>query len=122
MRNAVLAGLIVAAAFAAGGAQAADTPKAYVIGEVNVTDPKEYKTYIAAATPLVAKFGGIYIARGGRTAPLEGAPPAGRIVLIQFPSLVAAQAFESSPEYLKVAPIRQRASTGRFFIVEGTAP
>lgn len=122
MRNAVLAGLIIAAAFVAGGARAADAPKAYVIGEVNVTDPEGYKTYIAAATPLVAKFGGIYIARGGRTVPLEGAPPAGRIVLIQFPSLAAAQAFETSPEYLKVAPIRQHASTERFFIVEGRAP
>ncbi len=114
---------LAAMAVAAIGARAADaTPKAYVIGEVNVTDAEAYKTYAAKTSPIVAKFGGIYIARGGRSVPVEGAPPAGRIILIQFPSLAAAQAFEGSAEYLKVAPIRQRASTGRFFIVEGAAP
>ncbi|MEO7053357.1 MAG: DUF1330 domain-containing protein [Rhizomicrobium sp.] len=121
MRKMMWAVLAIAAATT--GARAADvTPKAYVIGEVNVTDAETYKTYAAKTSPIVAKFGGIYIARGGRSVPVEGAAPAGRIVVIQFPSLAAAQAFESSEEYLKVAPIRQRSSTGRFFIVEGTAP
>lgn len=112
---------VLAIAAAATGARAAE-PKAYVIGEVNVTDAETYKTYAAKTSPIVAKFGGVYIARGGRSVPVEGAAPAGRIVVIEFPSLAAAQAFESSAEYLKVAPIRQRSSTGRFFIVEGTAP
>lgn len=101
---------------------ASKTPKAYVIGEVNVTDPETYKTYAAKTSPIVAKFGGIYIARGGQSVPVEGAGPAGRVVVIEFPSLAAAKAFEASAEYLKVAPIRQRSSTGRFFIVEGMAP
>ncbi|MEP6830385.1 MAG: DUF1330 domain-containing protein [Rhizomicrobium sp.] len=121
-RNIMVAALVIAG-FAATGARAADAPmRAYVVGEVNVTDAQTYKTYIAATTPIVAKFGGVYVARGGRSVPVEGAPPAGRIIMIQFPSLAAAQAFEGSAEYLKVAPIRQRSSTGRFFIVEGTTP
>ncbi|MBN9546533.1 MAG: DUF1330 domain-containing protein [Alphaproteobacteria bacterium] len=126
MRKIIGAALIVAAMAAAVSAEAADTalkpPKAYVIGEVNVTDAQTYKTYAAKTSPIVAKFGGIYIARGGQTVPVEGAGPAGRVVVIEFPSLAAAKAFEASAEYLKVAPIRQRSSTGRFFIVEGTAP
>jgi uncharacterized protein (DUF1330 family) len=120
MRKLMCAALAITA-LAATGARAA-APKAYVIGEVNVTDAETYKTYAAKTSPIVAKFGGIYIARGGRSVPVEGTPPAGRIILIQFPSLAAAQAFESSAEYLKVAPIRQRSSTGRFFIVEGAMP
>jgi uncharacterized protein (DUF1330 family) len=124
MRNIMRVTLAAAAitGFTTAIARAADVPKAYVVGEVNVTDPEGYKAYAAATSPIVAKFGGTYIARGGRSVPVEGAPPAGRIVLIQFPSLAAAQAFEGSAEYLKVAPIRQHASTGRFFIVEGAAP
>ena len=125
MRDMMRAALAVAAIMvAATGARGADAkaPKAYVIGEVNVTDAETYKTYAAKTSPIVAKFGGIYIARGGQTVPVEGAGPAGRIVVIEFPSLAAAKAFESSAEYLRVAPIRQRSSTGRFFIVEGTAP
>lgn len=124
--GAVLMAAAMAAATHAGAADAvpkvAKAPRAYVIGEVNVTDPETYKTYAAKTSPIVAKFGGIYIARGGQTVPVEGAGPAGRIVVIEFPSLAAAKAFEASAEYLKVAPIRQRSSTGRFFIVEGTAP
>ena len=127
MRNSLRTVLAIAALGAAATqAWAADaapkTPKAYVIGEVNVTDMDTYKTYAAKTSPIVAKFGGIYIARGGASVPVEGAAPAGRIVVIEFPSLAAAKAFEASPDYLKVAPIRQRSSTGRFFIVEGTAP
>ena len=122
----IMALAIAAIAAAATHGWAADaaskTPKAYVIGEVNVTDPETYKTYAAKTSPIVAKFGGIYIARGGQSVPVEGAGPAGRVVVIEFPSLAAAKAFEASAEYLKVAPIRQRSSTGRFFIVEGTAP
>ena len=119
----VLIAAAMAAATHAGAAEAGSkAPKAYVIGEVNVTDPETYKTYAQKTSPIVAKFGGIYIARGGQTVPVEGAGPAGRIVVIEFPSLAAAKAFEASAEYLKVAPIRQRSSTGRFFIVEGTAP
>ena len=124
MRDMMRAALAVAAiTVVATGARAAGAPpKAYVIGEVNVTDPDTYKTYAAKTSPIVAKFGGIYIARGGQTVPVEGTAPAGRIVVIEFPNLAAAKAFEGSAEYLKVAPIRQRSSTGRFFIVEGTAP
>lgn len=126
MRKIMGAALIAAAMAAATHAGAADAglkaPKAYVIGEVNVTDAETYKTYAQKTSPIVAKFGGIYIARGGQTVAVEGAGPAGRIVVIEFPSLAAAKAFEASAEYLKVAPIRQRSSTGRFFIVEGTAP
>jgi uncharacterized protein (DUF1330 family) len=123
MRKIIGAALILAAmATPAWAADAPKSAKAYVIGEVNVTDPATYKTYAEKTSPIVAKFGGIYIARGGQTVPVEGAGPAGRIVVIEFPSLAAAKAFEASAEYLKVAPIRQRSSTGRFFIVEGTAP
>jgi uncharacterized protein (DUF1330 family) len=120
--GAVLAAMTAMAVHAQAADAAPKTPKAYVIGEVNVTDMDTYKTYAAKTSPIVAKFGGIYIARGGASVPVEGAAPAGRIVVIEFPSLAAAKAFEASPDYLKVAPIRQRSSTGRFFIVEGTAP
>lgn len=128
MLRKIIGAALAAAAMAAAtiGARAADAtpkaPKAYVIGEVNVTDPETYKTYAEKTSPIVAKFGGTYIVRGGQSVPVEGAAPAGRIVVIQFTSLAAAKAFEASAEYLAVAPIRQRSSTGRFFIAEGTAP
>ncbi len=107
-----------------GAIHAAEAPalKAYVVGEIDVKDAEGYKAYVAAATPLVAKFGGVYLARGGRTAAVEGAAPAGRVVVLQFPSLEAAQTFMKSPEYTKVADIRHHTASSRLFIVEGLAP
>ena len=80
------------------------------------------KAYAAAATPIMARFGGVNLERGARIVPLEGALPAGRTVVVEFPSLAAAQALEASPEYRAAAATRQKASTGRLFIVEGAAP
>jgi uncharacterized protein (DUF1330 family) len=87
-----------------------------------VTDPEAYKQYAAAVTPVVAKFGGKYIVRGGQTVAVEGDAPAGRIVVIEFDSLVAAQSFEDSAEYQVVVALRHKAARSRVFLVEGTAP
>jgi uncharacterized protein (DUF1330 family) len=94
-------------------------PKAYVIAEITVTDPEAYKAYIAAVGPVVAHFGGEYRVRGGQIVPLEGEPPKGRIVVIEFESLAVARAFEESAEYAAVAPLRLKAATSRIFLVEG---
>ncbi len=97
-------------------------PKGYVIGEIDVTDAEGYKAYAAAAGPVVAKFGGTYLVRGGRTVTVEGKAPAGRVVLVEFASAAAAEKFENSEEYRKVAEARHRTATSRLFIAEGLAP
>ena len=99
----------------------APTAKAYVLGEIDVKDAEGYKAYAAQTPAIIARYGGNYLARGGQTVPLEGAPPGSRVVVVEFPSLAAARAFEDSPEYRAVAPIRQKAATSRLFIVEGLA-
>jgi uncharacterized protein (DUF1330 family) len=52
---------------------------------------------------------------------VEGDAPAGRIVVIEFVSLAAAQSFEDSAEYQAVAALRHKAARSRLFLVEGTA-
>ena len=123
-RFSVIASLLVAAAiaFAAKAFSArAVTPKAYGIAEISVTDPNAYKQYLAAVSPVVAQFEGKYIVRAGTVVPVEGDAPTGRYVVIEFPSLAKAKAFEASPQYLAIAPLRQRASHGRIFLVEGSS-
>ena len=109
------------------GAVAAPTPetvplKAFVVADIRVTDPSGYQAYLSAISPVVKKYGGIYIARAGRTSTVEGAPPSGRVVLIEFPSFAAAEAFETSPEALAAGEIRHRTATSRIFVVEGSKP
>jgi len=102
--------------------QAQSTPKAYLLAEVQVTDPEAYKPYIPAAAQIVAKYNGQYLARGGKAESLEGAEPAGRVAIVQFPSMAELQRFYNSPEYREVAPIRRGASKSRFFAIEGVSP
>lgn len=96
-------------------------PKGYVIAEITVTDPQAYKQYAAAVPAIAAKFGGKYLVRAGQTVAVEGDPPSGRIVVIEFDSLAAARSFEDSPEYQAIAPLRQKAARSRVFLVEGIA-
>ena len=96
-------------------------PKGYVIAEITVTDPEAYKQYAAAVPAIAAKFSGKYLVRAGQTVAVEGEPPSGRIVVIEFDSLAAARSFEDSPEYQAIAPLRQKAAHSRVFLVEGIA-
>ena len=92
---------------------------AYLIAEVEVTDPEAYKAYMARTPAAIHKHGGRFIVRGGGNAvSLEGTPPK-RIVVLEFPDKVTAERFYRSPDYQEILPLRQRASIGRFFIVEG---
>lgn len=125
MRKTILTCLGGAALLGVGyAAGAADAPKAkgYIVAEINVTDPAIYKSYADQVPPIVAKYGGRYLVRGGQTASAEGASPAPRVAIIEFPSFEAAKADYYSPEYQKIIPIRQRGSSGRLFLVEGVAP
>jgi uncharacterized protein (DUF1330 family) len=92
---------------------------AYVIADIEVTDPAAYETYRPLAGASVAKFGGRFAVRGGTIDLLEGNPAPTRIVVIEFPSLAAARRWYDSPEYQEALKIRLAASRGRVFIVEG---
>lgn len=115
----VLIAMILAAHLTYPVHAAAPAAKGYAIAEISVTNPVAYKKYLAAVTPIVVEFKGKYLVRAGRTVPLEGKPPAGRFVVIEFPSLAVAEKFESSPEYQAIAPLRRRAALTRLFLVEG---
>ena len=43
---------------------------AYVIADIDVTDPEKYEVYKQLAPPAIAKHGGRYLARGGHMAVL----------------------------------------------------
>ena len=57
---------------------------AYIIAMVNVSNPDAYKEYAALAGPATAKYGGTFLARGGKTDVLEGNLNFGRVVINMF--------------------------------------
>ena len=92
---------------------------AYVILDVEVTDPTRYAEYRDLATPTVVKYGGKYIARGGKVENLEGDWSPSRVVIIQFESIEQARNWMNSPEYSPAKEIRHQASSTRSIVVEG---
>jgi uncharacterized protein (DUF1330 family) len=93
-------------------------PKGYVIVEVEVTDPAAMREYGARVGATLAAHDGRLIVRGPARAK-EGPIPAGNIVVIEFPSLTAAEDWYGSAAYKEIIPLRQRAANTRLFIVEG---
>ena len=73
---------------------------AYVIAMVDVKDPVRYEDYRRLVLPTITAYGGRFVARGGRTELLEGKLPAGRLVIVEFPSVERAREWWASPEYL----------------------
>ena len=120
---AVLAGVSIGIAGArAIHAQPAQTRPAYVIAEVEVTDPTTLKKYSDKAPQIVASFNGRYVVRGGNVQALEGEPPKGFIVVIGFDSVEKAREWYDSPAYAAIKPFRQSSTKSRIFIAEGVAP
>jgi uncharacterized protein (DUF1330 family) len=92
---------------------------AYVLAEIEVTNPEGYKGYTAAVVESIRKYGGRFIVRGGATEGLEGEWPPRRRVILEFPSMQAAKAWWDSPEYAKPKALRRANSTGRLLLLEG---
>jgi uncharacterized protein (DUF1330 family) len=92
---------------------------AYLIAQVEITDPERYRDYTRHTPRLVAEHGGRFIARSAAPLVLEGPPNTKRIVVIAFPSVQHAQAFYDSQDYARARGIRQEASTGQIVVVEG---
>jgi len=93
--------------------------KAYVLVQVDVTNPQQYGEYMKLSPGIIEKFGGQFIARGGRTEILEGTPSKARIVVVEFPSFERAREFYNSAEYEAARKVRAGAATAQFTLVEG---
>jgi uncharacterized protein (DUF1330 family) len=97
-------------------------PEAYVIVTMKITDPEQYKQYMAAAPAAVKAHGGDYVVRGGRHETLEGDVHPARVAMLKFPSYAQAKAWYDSEQYR--AARAHRAGTTEYFnaiLVEGVA-
>ena len=95
---------------------------AYVIANIDVTDPVGFERYRAAVPPVIAAHGGRYLVRGGELHALEGALPLKRLVILEFPSLEAARRFYASPEYQPLLALRLASTRSELVMVEGYVP
>jgi uncharacterized protein (DUF1330 family) len=92
---------------------------AYVIAQVEITNPEQYEEYKKLTPAAVAQHGGRFLVRGGAMAVLEGAWQAGRVIVLEFPSLEQAKRFYGSVEYTAARRVRAGAANLNIIAVEG---
>ena len=92
---------------------------AYVIVDIEVTEPVEYEEYKRLAAPTVAAYGGRYVARGGTAEVLEGDWAPRRLVVLEFGSVEQARRWYDSPEYTAARQVRWRTARSRMVVVPG---
>jgi uncharacterized protein (DUF1330 family) len=92
---------------------------AYVLVDVDVTDPTRYDEYRPMAAASVEQHGGRYLARGGETEVFEGDRVPNRLVVLEFPDADTARRWYHSDEYGAARATREGAATGSFILVDG---
>lgn len=92
---------------------------AYVIADVDVHDPAQYDEYRRRVTATIDQYGGRFLVTGATHEILEGEGVVHRAVVVEFPSMEALQRWYRSPEYAPLIALRQKASTGFLFAVDG---
>ena len=92
---------------------------AYVIVDIEVTDPVGYEDYKKLAAETVTHHGGKYIARGGRNEILEGEWRPNRLVILEFPSIEQAKSWLNSEEYAPARSLRHKYARTNMVVIEG---
>lgn len=90
-----------------------------LIADVDVLDPVGYEAYRHGVPDALWPYAGRYLARGGATVMLEGAPPPNRSVVIEFPSMAKLQDFWNSSEFKPLREVRERSAKSRIYAAEG---
>jgi uncharacterized protein (DUF1330 family) len=92
---------------------------AYLVADIEVTDPVGYEEYKKRVPAIIAAHGGRYLARGGANEVLEGTWRPRRSAIIEFPSLASLKAFWESREYQTLRAIRERSAKSNVVVIEG---
>ncbi len=92
---------------------------AYVIVDIDVTDPAGYEAYKQLAPSSVKIYGGRYLARGGNTETLEGDWLTSRVVILEFENTGQAKAWLNSPEYAPARELRHKYAHSKMIVTEG---
>lgn len=93
--------------------------KAYFIFDARVHDPDKMAPYHANAAATIEAYGGKCLVLGGAQETVEGTPPDGALVVLEFESLDQARRWYNSPEYQAILPYRKAAAQTHAWLVEG---
>ena len=92
---------------------------AYIVVDIEITDPAAFEEYRKSVPATVEKYGGRFVVRGGRAETLEGSWSPRRIVVLEFPTFERAKEWWASDEYRAPKTLRQSASISSLIVVQG---
>lgn len=92
---------------------------AYFIALINIHDSAKYEEYLAGFDQVFEQYQGEVVVVEDEPRVLEGEWPAGRTVLIKFPTEDALRSWYDSPEYQNLAKLRHVAAKASAAIVTG---
>jgi|TARA_B100000315_G_C14335210_1_gene477076 uncharacterized protein (DUF1330 family) len=92
---------------------------AYLVLIAEVNDPETYKEYSSRTPPIIKKYGGRFLVRGGEVDTIEGELFNDRLVILVFPSKRAIHDMFSDLEYQAAAEYRKSSSKARILAVDG---
>jgi uncharacterized protein (DUF1330 family) len=92
---------------------------AYVIAQIDVTDPERYEEYKKMSPVSIGQYGGKFLVRGPKPEILEGDWQPKRLVVLEFPSVERAREWWASDEYAPAKTLRQATSIGSMIILDG---
>ena len=92
---------------------------AYMIVNLQVTDPSSFKEFQEGFPPVLERFGGKYLARGGKAERWEGLWEPSRVIIFEFPSFDHAKGLYESKEYEPLKAIRMQSSKSDLIVVDG---
>jgi uncharacterized protein (TIGR02118 family) len=95
---------------------------AYVINDMDVTDPELLEKYKALSPSTVSQYNGRFVVRGGALQVIEGTWSPTRLAILEFPSVNQAKEWIGSKEYAPAREVRQMASKSNIIVVEGVPP
>jgi len=123
----VMLSCVAIGALASEALHAQARPPAYLIGQIDVSDPRGYADeYLPRARQIIKAHGGRLVAAAGAAATgsqvvaIDGAAPK-RVVIYMYPSLEALQAWRNDPEYVEVRRVGEKFAKYHTFAVEGAA-
>jgi uncharacterized protein (DUF1330 family) len=93
--------------------------KAYLIAAETVHDERMFSEYRKQVMATLSPYGASFLARGGTLTVLEGKCEHKRLVIIEFPSREAVEAWYKSDDYQRIVGLRQRSTSGDLLILDG---
>ena len=92
----------------------------FMLVDVDIHNIDEYKKYLEKVKPMVEKFGGKYLIKGGKIDAKETdlwKPK--RIVLVKFPNKSSALKWYNSEEYRALKHLRLNNASSNILFIEG---